>query len=296
MTVSVDCTTLGRQDAEGAFLRELLLAFGLKVMPGHKNTFGWLNQHFVFDAAGKPLARKTNDQLRELRPALEKALAEFQPPADVPDVRLDKVDQRHMPAPPEGGLVVKVFMTSLAGEDGRPGWSKYGRDLLWLRADEVRALTQGEFPQSLARRMARFHLFDSIGFKVWYPDIWREDEIEKLDLTLKDGRVSGSVRLKMAPRRFYDAKVQGRVEVRDGRVTKFDVVAMGPYSREDKGRGAVGRAGEVHTLGVAFVLCDPDDPARRVPPVGAEDGHVADYLGLTTEPVPDPSGKAEKKR
>jgi len=285
VTVSVDCTTLGREDAEGEFLRELLSKFGLKTLPGHKNHFGWVNHHFAFDAAGKPLTHKTNDQRGELRAALEEVLEEFEPPADVPEILIDRSDPHHMPSPPEGGLVVKVFMTSLAGEDGRPGWSVYGRDMLWVRADEVEALTKGEFPRTLARRMARYHLFDAIGFKVWYPDFWREDEIEKLDLTLRDGRLSGSVRLEMAPRRYYDAQVQGRIEAREGKVTRFEVVAVGPYSREDEGRGAVGRAGPVHTLGVAFMACDENDPARRVPPAATEDGHADDYLGLTADQV-----------
>src|SRR5262249_13267103 len=51
-----------------------------------------------------------------------------------------------------------------------------GRDHLWLRKDEAKALARGELSESLTRRLVRFHLVDSTRGE---PPMWRADEVKE---------------------------------------------------------------------------------------------------------------------
>src|SRR5262245_15117288 len=100
----------------------------------------------------------------------------------------------------------------------KPG-SILGREHLWLRQDEVQALAKGELPESLKKRIVRYHLVDNTRGT---PTGWTQAEIKKLELTLEKGRLKGSVHLETKDgKRGYQADLLGFVEAKDGKLTRF---------------------------------------------------------------------------
>src|SRR5262249_41913335 len=107
---------------------------------------------------------------------MESALRKFQPP-DRPYVLepQDKVDENNHQAmkPPEGGLVANCIMTFL-NERGVGYYHGHvsakllaetaSMDRVWVGKEEAQALAKGQFPDSLKRRIARWHLIDNTLF------------------------------------------------------------------------------------------------------------------------------------
>ena len=104
--------------------------------------------------------------------------------------------------PPEGGLT--LFVTWKVLGDHKPESSpttgdgyydkqyqqSLGVDRLWVRADEAQALTRGEFPESLRRRMSAHVSYVLAG------------DVEQFDLATDGGKLTGGVPLhKRRPRR-----------------------------------------------------------------------------------------------
>ena len=54
--------------------------------------------------------------------------------------------------------------------------SALSRDNLWIRKDEHQSLVRGELPDSLKRRIARFHLIDNTRGE---PPMWDDADIPK---------------------------------------------------------------------------------------------------------------------
>jgi hypothetical protein len=140
--------------------------------------------------------------------------------------------------------------------------SSLGRDHLWIRRDEHEALARGELPASLGRRLTRFHLVDSTRGS---PSVWKAEEVKKVDLALKDGRIQGAVHLETeSGDRGYTAVVLGFVEAKDGRVTRLDLLVRGEFW------GAVQYSGGApkgkYPFAVAFSLASGKDEADKVPP------------------------------
>src|SRR5262249_51862243 len=141
---------------------------------------------------------------------------------------------------PQNGLVVYTTAKVLAGHDSvkaakgtiqhdmETAWkTSLGREHLWVRKDEAQALTKGELPESLKRRIARYHRVDNTRGT---PMGWAETDIKKLEMTLSEGRLTGSAHLETKDgSRGYQADLLGFVEARDGKVTRFDVVARGEF-------------------------------------------------------------------
>jgi hypothetical protein len=197
----------------------------------------------------------------------------------LPKVEPAPADKRFLYTAPEGALVVNVTCKVLAGyEENRAGKSVYekalGNDHLWIRQDEAEQLARKSLPDSLKVRLVRFHLIDNTRGE---PPFWRPDEIKQLDLNLDEkGRLSGTVKLATkSGERGFDARVLGVIEVRDGKVTGFNVVARGDYWGEGPfTRGAPkGR----FPFAVAFRLSSGEEQERRIPPGGAR-GDVKGYL------------------
>src|SRR5262245_36664406 len=127
---------------------------------------------------------------------------------------------------PEGTLVLYVTLKVLGLEkladpykDGlgnRPFMMRTTDvDRLWVRKDEADALVRGSFPESLKRRLASSHFVWAGGLK-------------QLDLMYRDGRLTGSVESGTADGdQGFQAAIRGAVEAKNGRLTRFDVVAKG---------------------------------------------------------------------
>jgi hypothetical protein len=183
-----------------------------------------------------------------------------------------------LPPPPEGGLVVDVVVKVLGGYDpGDPKTKRYreslGRDHLWLRKDEAEALAKGMVPESVLRRLARYHLVDNTRGE---PPMWRDDEVKKLDAKLQGGRITGTIHLETkSGERGYQADLAGTALAKEGRVTRFDLVARGSFWGEGSfTRGAPpGR----YPLAVGLRLAEGTSAVDRVPPQAAR-GNVKAYL------------------
>jgi hypothetical protein len=271
-----------RQDPAGEYFRKVVFQReGLK-------PDGTTQGLYAFAPDGTLLAGWNNRNAAKLREQLRRALDGYEPKkAAQLETRLDPAFAR---TPPEGGLVVDVHSRILeAGwpkEGSRDPWEKIWRsasgfDHLWITKDEVDALKRGDFPASVATRIARFHALDNTRGE---PPTWEKAEVAKLRIaaTPAKGRfdVEGEVSLRSAAGdRGYDARLRGVIEVRDGRIVRFDLVLRGAFFGE--GRYTPNAPPGRFTLGIAFTLPEQDpskrDAAVAVPPQGAR--WLDDYFG-----------------
>jgi hypothetical protein len=259
-----------RKDAEGEMFARVLRQAG-------RGLDGYSQGVYLFTADGKLLGFSNTADASHVKKLLASALRKVDPSApavNLPEVKTDAV----LPQPPAGGLVVDVTTKVLGGYDpnderGRRYLESAGRDHLWLRKDETEALARAELLDSVKRRLVRYHLIDNTRGE---PPMWGEADIRKLELTLKDGRLTGTVHLETrSGERGYQADLLGYVEVKDGKVTRFDLLARGDFW----GQGTFTRGAPPgrFPVAVAFSLADSEAGAYKVPPQGAR-GNVNGYL------------------
>jgi len=267
-----------QKDAEGEFYRRI-------AGQGPRHDFEKTTQGFYLaTASGKLLLFNNSRDPEKLERMIREKLAEFETleeaTATVDALEDSAPDPRWNPRPPEGGLIVRVRARVMGGyEPTDDRWrsifqNALSRDTLWITAAEHRALVAGEILPSLSTRIARFHLVDNTRGE---PPMWEPQEIESNTLRLEHGVITGGVRLRTAGGdRSYDARVRGRVETRDGVVTRFDLVAFGDFS----GRGPFtpNPPPGLFPLAVSFSLADGGETADRIPPQGAR-GWLDGYLG-----------------
>ena len=199
--------------------------------------------------------------------------------AGTAEIQSAKVDPRYKVAPPEDGLVLRVHAKILDGyEPTTDRWRRIfqtalSRDNLWISASEHKTLVLGEIPESLQRRIARFHLVDNTRGE---PPMWKPDEIRKLSIMQNAGDLGGTVQLANASGdRGFHAELKGKIEVEAGQVVRFDMVCLGQFWGEGPfTRGAPeGR----FPLAISFTLADGTDIADQVPPQGSR-GWIEGYL------------------
>lgn len=210
---------------------------------------------------------------------LKKALADFHP-AEAELLRNDKPDPNYNYRPPQGGLVVTVTAKVLAGYEAPTApeigffQNSLGRDVLWMRKDEQDALARGELMDSLKRRIATYNLLDNTRGE---PHPWEPADLRKVEMTLKDGVVTGTVHLETASGdRGYLSEIRGWVEAREGKVTRFDVATKG-RAWGASGCTLAAKPKDKFTLAVAFRLASGTDEADKVMPQGAK-SWLPDYL------------------
>jgi hypothetical protein len=137
-----------------------------------------------------------------------------------------------------------------------------GREQLWLRKDEVQALVKGEWPASLQKRIARFHLVDNTRGT---PTGWAEADVKQLEMTLERGCLKGRAHLETKDgRRGYKADLLGFIQSKDGKVTRFDLVVRGQFWGH--GQYTPGAPKGRFPLAIAFTLAGPSDPLYRLVP------------------------------
>jgi hypothetical protein len=265
-----------QQDSEGEFYRKI-------AGQGPRNDFQSTTQGLYIAAPdGKLLAYNNNRGPDRIRRLMKTALSEFQENlagSTVAVIRRGEPDRRYNPQPPQGGLVVRVRAKVIDGyEPTADRWlsifqTALSRDNLWISSSEHQAVARGELPLTLQSRIARFHLVDNTRGE---PPMWKKDEVRYVGLALKDGRLTGKIRLAADNgKRGYDAELLGVVEVEDGEVTRFDAVALGRYWGE--GPYTPGAPSGEFRLAVSFELADGSDPADQVPPEGSR-GWVRGYI------------------
>lgn len=261
-----------QQDAEGDFYRQI-------AGQGPRHDFNNTTQGlYVAGPDGALLGFTNNRGSGRVREMMRRAIEKYQP-GDVALLEAGRPDPRFNPHPPEGGLVVRVQAKVLDGyEETDDRWrqifqSAVSRDNLWITREEQAALVRGEILPTLQQRIARFHLVDNTRGE---PPMWRKAEIRELEMHLQDGVLSGEAELRTdSGDRAYQARLQGNLEVREGKVTRFEVVAQGAFRGE--GRFTRGAPEGEFPLAVSFSLADGTDIADGIPPQGSR-GWVEEYL------------------
>ena len=274
MTVAIDQWYTRRQkDAEGDFYRKV-------AGQSPQNNFNSTTQGlFACGADGKLLGFTNNRSPEWVKAMLKKSLAAFQP-AEVAPLVNPKPDPNYAYRPPEGGLVATVSSRVLAGYEA-PAFveakffqDSLGRDVLWIRKDEREALARGELMESLKRRIATYTLLDNTRGE---PQPWEPAHIKKLEMSLKGGVLTGTAHLETASGdRGYKADLRGVVESKDGKVTRFDVVANGP-AWGASGCTETAKPKDKFTLAVSYRLASGTDEADKVMPQGAK-SWLPEYL------------------
>jgi len=210
---------------------------------------------------------------------LKKGLGDFRP-GETELLTNPKPDPNFCYQPPAGGLIVTVTSKVLTGYSAAVNTeigffqNSIGRDVLWVRKDEHQALARGEILDSLKKRIAKFNLLDNTRGE---PHHWEDAEIKKLEMSIKDGVLTGTAHLETARGdRGYKAELRGTVESKDGKVTRFDFVAKG-RAWGASGCTEVGKPKGDFTLATAFRLASGTDEADKVMPQGAK-SWLPDYL------------------
>ena len=276
--VAIDQAYQRRQkDTEGNFYRRI-------AGQGPRSNFSSTTQGFyIATAAGKLLLYNNNRDPDKVARLMKQKLDEFAKlgadRADVAGLEASSIDQRYNPKPPDGGLVVRVHAKVLDGyEPTTDRWraifqSAMSRDNLWISKSEHQALVKGEVPESLQRRIARFHLVDNTRGE---PPMWRDEEVRDLKMTISGDGLAGNVHLETKDgSRGYVAEIRGKLESKNGKITRFDLVALGDFWGE--GRYTPRAPKGKFPLAVSFTLADGTDVADRVPPQGSR-GWVQGYI------------------
>ena len=266
-----------QKDAEGEFYRKI-------AGQGPRKNFNNTTQGFyIATPSGDLLLYNNNRDVEKVRRLMQQKLREFTArPAtstEVVDTKSVKLDPQFNTKLPEGGLVIRVRAKVLDGYE--PTTDRFetifqtalSRDNLWTSKSEHDALVRGTVPASLQERIARFHLVDNTRGE---PPMWSKDEIRKLDMKLSGGKLTGNVHLETkSGDRGYTTQLLGVVEAKDGKVVRFDVVALGEFWGEGPFTGNAPKG--KFPLAIAFTLADDSDVADKLPPQGSR-GWLQGYL------------------
>lgn len=261
-----------QQDAEGEFYQKIANQGPRKI--GSGTTQGL----YAASADGTLLGYTNNRGPKRTMQLMTSALAKHRP-VKVEVIKPGKPDPKFNPEPPQGGFVVRVTAKVLGGyPPTEDSWQRIyqqsiGRDNLWVRGDENKALLAGQFPKSLLSRIVRYHLVDNTRGE---PPTWDRAEIRRIDSHFKNGKLLAKIHLETKDgTRAYRAELMGFVVCEDGRVTRFDLVASGQFRGHGRYTGNAPKG--QFPLAVAFKLADGSDVADRIPPQGSR-GWVAGYL------------------
>ena len=262
--------TRRQQDEEGKFYQSIAKQGPRKDM--RATTQGL----YVVGADGKLIGYNNNRHPGPIRNILKKALETYRPTGT--SLKASQADPEYDRSLPDGATVVQVNAKVLGGyPETEDRYQKIfqaaiSRDNLWILKDELKQLAAGKFPDSLATRIARFHLIDNTRGE---PFMWTKRDIKKLEVKLQpDGELVGKANLESS-RSTFDVTFRGKIRFAGTTLKQFDLVARGQYS----GHGPYTRnppPGKF-PFAVAFRLASESDPAIEVAPQGSK-GWLADYL------------------
>jgi hypothetical protein len=274
----------GRKDGEGAFLKRIAES------QDYGKRFGHVQGLLVADAAGEVYFFANTDAGYQDEQLADKLRAAADAVKPVKAVALDEEsDQRFRPDMPPGTRVVRVLTRNFdaPGERTRLGSEQLGYENMWIRPDEAQRLAAGEVPESLKRRIAQYHLFNSYTGESQLhhagkgPDhVEGEAGVRHFELTIDDGELHGSAHIVISPTHYYRATLRGVVEVRDGRLTRFELVARGPAVKKFFDNTPLEQSTQVNAFRMATDEQLEKDGSYAVPP-GFHVHRMADYLGLS---------------
>lgn len=234
---------------------------------------------YIFTPSGDLLADSNVTGAKHVKKLMKRALEKYTPGDSTVQFEEPSSDSHYFADPPDGTVVLNVTSKVLGGYENAEGRrveifrESMGYDHFWLRRDEAKKIASGTLPESAAERLVRYHLVDNTRGE---PPYWHPDEIRKMDLSLKNGRISGHVQMETDDgERGYTADLLGFVESENGHITRFDLVAKGSFRGE--GRYTSGAPEGTFPLAVTFRLAPMNTPADRVLP-GAARGSLQSYL------------------
>lgn len=245
---------------------------------------------YTFDTTGKVLSHEggSKHSAERLLAKLEQSVRDFRP-AKQGVVQKVVRDPNYFYELPDGAAVLRVNCKVL-NDVWNPGpiqrfkqrvirtpifEASIGRDRAWIRSDEIHAMKKGELPQSLARRIARFHLID---ITHCFPQFWEPEEIRSLKMTLQKGKIVGKVLIKSKEgERGYEADLLGYVSFdKQGNLTRFDLLVKGDYWGGKKHGSQPAPPKERFPFAVAFSLAEKITNEDRIAPAGLR--RRKDYL------------------
>ena len=260
-----------REDTGGEFYRKIVKQRE-NLQPG-RTTQGF----YIATPDGELINGWNNRNAQRLKHRLKLALVGYEAGKTefTPATETDPTYERSLP---QGALVVDVraLIVDAAWQGAGSRWDKIrreamGRDHLWITDAERQELIAGQWPPSLTRRMARFHLIDNTRGEA---PMWRSRDLREASLTFESGVLTGRIRLATSTNppfhpdaavdRFYDAAVRGVVTIKDDAIVRLDVVVRGSFFGE--GRWTPGSPKKPFTFAVAFALADLARAASKVPP------------------------------
>jgi hypothetical protein len=219
---------------------------------------------YVLGPDGSAYGFNNNRSVEGVHKMLDFALAAYKerPPAKA-DVSDADVQAPFSPPRPPGALAARVLARVKPVPEGCAAANEnVARDHLWILAGEQQELTEGRFPVSLARRIARFSLVDNVRGE---PDHWHGAHVRSLKTEpLGEGRFRLVAKMQTDDgARGLEADLTLRVKSEGGRVTAFD----GYATATAWGRSTYTPDPPPGRFPMAFaVFLSNDDAARAVPP------------------------------
>ena len=257
-----------QKDVEGIFYRKIVSGrYGKDYKSG--NTQGF----YICTASGEFLAYSNHRFPEVALRFIKDGISKYQPSSVAP-IKASKNTSNWNPhlVPPKGGLVIRTNSKVLSGYKKSKNreqsiyQSAISRDNLWTTKEEHEALVKGVLMDSLTDRICRFHLVDATRGS---PSFWKKEDFTKIDIRLINGVITGTISVENTSRGWgHTADILGYIESENGKVTRFDVIAKGPYW----GGGHYSRnppPGK-YLFGTSFTLADGSQLSDNIPPEGTK--------------------------
>ncbi len=193
---------------------------------------------------------------------LREALAAYQAPEKIDPLDARQIDRSYKWEAPKDVTVIETRSRVYEANFPKSGVERFdlirktmGHDRLWIRKSEIDELAKGSMTDGLLERIVRYHLGDNTRC---YLTPWSQGAMKKAQVDLRrDGSgfvLEGSVLVEEGDKGF-DAKLYGQIEVKDGALRKFDIVAYGTGWGQHNGVTyfPTGK----FTVGNAFTLAHP---------------------------------------
>ncbi|MDB4773024.1 MAG: hypothetical protein P1U82_30300 [Verrucomicrobiales bacterium] len=240
---------------------------------------------YTISPSGDLLAFNNNRGHWKVKKQLTEALKHYSPNKAAQPLKVTKADPQYQAIPPKGTIIARAHVKVLGGyEKTDDSWREIfqkavSRDNLWITPKEQKALARGEFTGSLTQRLVRYHLVDNTRGE---PTFWKPKDVKQASLKVDiDGNIRGKVRLARSDGSSgYEANLVGQLSFTDGKLSRFDLVAVGDYwgggrytRKPPEGRFPVG---------VSFRLPAKPTSFDLIPPQGTK-GWMDPYLFTTTK-------------
>ena len=262
-----------QKDSEGDFYRRIA-----SQGPQHDFERGTTQGLYMASADGTFLGYTNHRSPERVKEMLRQAMLQFRP-TETKQLSVEREDPRYNVSPPTGGLIVRVQAKVTGGYEETENNMKQifqnalSRDNLWVSRSEHSEITAGRFPDSLAHRIARFHLVDNTRGE---PPMWRDSEVLESNFEIDGTVIRGHAELSTTSGdRSYSVDLLGELKTEDGKIVDWNMVASGRFFGD--GRYTRGAPQGKFPLAISFTLADGNDIADAIPPQASR-GWLKGYL------------------